>query len=80
LIELEVIPDHVHLLVEVDPQFGIHKLVNMINGRSLRLIRDEFPALRSRLSTHWTKSYFVSTVGGSPLTVVKQYIENQKRV
>jgi putative transposase len=80
LIELEVMPDHVHLLVEVDPQFGIHKLVKMIKGRSSRLIRDEFPALRSRLPTLWTNSYFVSTVGGSPLAVVKQYIENQKRV
>jgi putative transposase len=80
LIELEVMPDHVHLLVEVDPQFGIHKLVKTIKGRSSRLIRDEFPALRSRLPTLWTNSYFVSTVGGSPLAVVKQYIENQKRV
>jgi putative transposase len=80
LIELEVMPDHVHLLVEVDPQFGIHKLVKMIKGRSSRLIRAEFPALRSRLPTLWTNSYFVSTVGGSPLAVVKQYIENQKRV
>jgi putative transposase len=80
LIELEVMPDHVHLLVEVDPQFGIHKLVKMIKGRSSRLIRDEFPSLRSRLPTLWTNSYLVSTVGGSPLAVVKRYIENQKRV
>lgn len=80
LIELEVMPDHVHLLVEVDPQFGIHKLVKAIKGRSSRLLRDEFPPLRSRLPTLWTNSYFVSTVGGSPLAVVKQYIENQKRV
>ena len=80
LIELEVMPDHVHLLVQVEPQFGIHKLVKTIKGRSSRLIRDEFPALRSRLPTLWTNSYFVSSVGGSPLAVVKQYIENQKRV
>jgi putative transposase len=80
LIELEVMPDHVHLLVEVDPQFGIHKLVKAIKGRTSRLLRVEFPKLRSRLPTLWTNSYFVSTVGGSPLAVVKQYIENQKRV
>jgi putative transposase len=80
LIELEIMPDHVHLLVEVDPQFGIHKLVKMIKGRSSRLLRDEFPALRSRLPTLWTNSYFVSTVGGTPLAVVKRYIENQKHV
>jgi putative transposase len=80
LIELEVMSDHVHLLVEVDPQFGIHKLVKLAKGRSSRILRHEFPWLRSRLPTLWTNSYFVSTVGGSPLTVVKQYIENQKRV
>ncbi len=80
LIELEIMPEHVHLLVEVDPQFGIHKLVKMAKGRSSRLLRQEFPKLRSRLPTLWTNSCFVSTVGGSPLSVVKQYIENQKRV
>lgn len=80
LIEVEVMPDHVHLLVEVDPQFGIHKLVKLVKGRSSRVLRQEFPALKSRLPTLWTNSYFVSTVGGSPLSVVKQYIENQKRV
>jgi putative transposase len=80
LLNIEIMPDHVHLLVEVDPQFGIHKLVKLAKGRSSRLLRQEFPRLRSRLPTLWTNSYFVSTVGGSPLSVVKQYIENQKRV
>ena len=80
LIELEVMPDHVHLLVEVDPQFGIHKFVKLAKGRSSRFLRSEYPGLRSRLPTLWTHSYFVSTVGGSPLSVVKQYIETQKRV
>ncbi|MBP6015077.1 MAG: IS200/IS605 family transposase [Alphaproteobacteria bacterium] len=80
LIELEVMPDHVHLLVDVDPQFGIHRLVKMIKGRSSRLLRQEFPWLRSRLPTLWTNSYFVATVGGAPLKIVKQYIENQKSV
>ncbi len=70
----------VHLLVEVDPQFGIHKLVRKLKGRSSRLLRDEFRWLRSRLPTLWTNSYFVSTVGGAPLAVIKQYIEQQKRV
>jgi putative transposase len=79
LLNMEVMPDHVHLLVEVDPQFGIHKFVKLTKGRSSRLLRREFPRLRSRLPTLWTNSYFVSTLGGSPLSVVKQYIENQKR-
>jgi putative transposase len=79
LIKMEVLPDHVHLLVEVDPQYGIHRLVRSIKGRSSRVLRQEFPRLRSRLPTLWTNSYFVSTVGGAPLEVIKQYIEQQKR-
>ena len=78
VIELEIMPDHVHLLCEVDPQFGIHRLVRYIKGRSSRLLRQEFSWLRSRLPTLWTNSYFVSSIGGAPLTVIKQYIENQR--
>ena len=78
LIELETMPDHVHLLVECDPQYGIHRLVKQIKGRSSRLLRDEFPSLRSRLPTLWTNSYFVATVGGAPLEAVKQYVANQR--
>ncbi|WP_090633038.1 IS200/IS605 family transposase [Neobacillus massiliamazoniensis] len=80
IIELEVMPDHVHLLVEVDPQFGINKLVRHLKGVSSRILRKEFPWLKSRIPSLWTNSYFVSTVGGTTLDVVKQYIENQKGV
>jgi putative transposase len=67
VIELEVMPDHVHLLVEVDPQFGVHRFVKLAKGRSSRFLRAEFPWLRSRLPTLWTNSYAVLTVGGAPL-------------
>ena len=80
IIEMEVMPDHVHMLVEVDPQLGIHKVVKRIKGRSSHDLREEFPWLKRRLPSLWTNSYFVSTVGGAPLAIVKQYIENQKNV
>ena len=80
ILELEVMPDHVHLLIEVDPQFGIHRLIRLLKGRSSRILRQEFPWLKSRLPTLWTNAYFVSTVGGAPLAVIRQYIENQKNV
>ena len=80
IIEMEVMPDHVHMLVEVDPQLGIHKAVKRIKGRSSHDLREEFPWLRRRLPSLWTNSYFVSTVGGSPLASVKKYIEDQKGV
>ena len=78
VVELETMPDHVHLLVTCDPQFGIHRLVKQIKGRSSRLLRQEFPSLKSKLPTLWTNSYFVATVGGATLEVVKQYVENQR--
>lgn len=78
IVELETMPDHVHLLVTCDPQYGIHRLVKTIKGRSSRMLRQEFPSLRSRIPTLWTNSYFVATVGGATLEVVKRYVEDQR--
>lgn len=80
LIELEIMPDHVHLLVDIDPQFGIHNLIKRIKGRTSRLLRLEFPHLKTKLPTLLTNSYFVSTVGSAPLFIVKKYIESQKNL
>jgi len=77
---LEVMPDHVHLLVEVDPQYGVHRLVKALKGRSSRVLRQEFPQLHRRLPTLWTNAYFVATTGGAPLAAIKRYVENQKHV
>jgi putative transposase len=80
VLEMEVMPDHVHLLCEVDPQLGIHTFVKRVKGRSSRLLRQEFGELKSRLPTLWTHSYFVASVGGAPLAAIRQYIEDQKNV
>ncbi|WP_091640572.1 IS200/IS605 family transposase [Micromonospora pallida] len=69
-------PDHVHLLMVVDPQYGIHRLVKQIKGRSSRLLRHEFPHLKSRIPTLWTNSYFVA--GGATLEEAKTYVDNQR--
>ena len=78
IIEVETDQDHIHILAEVDPQYGVNKFVKILKGRTSKILRDEFPHLKKRLPTLWTNSYFVSTVGGTPLAVVKQYIENQQ--
>ena len=78
--EMEVMPDHVHMLVEVDPQLGIHKAVKRIKGRSSHDLREEFPWLKRRLPSLWTNSYFVSTVGEAPHATARRYIEDQKGV
>lgn len=80
IIEMEIMPDHVHLLIEVNPQLGIHKAVKLIKGRTSNILRQEFKWLRSRIPSLWTNSYFVSTIGGAPVSTIKQYIENQKNV
>lgn len=80
LLEAEAMPDHIHLLVSIDPQFGIHRLVRLLKRRSSRLLRQEFPSLRRRIPTLWTNSYFVATVGGAPLPIIKQYVSNQRHV
>lgn len=76
--EIETMPDHVHILVSVDPSYGIGKFARMAKGRTSRLLRQEFPSLRRRLPTLWTNSYFAATVGGAPLSIIKQYVANQR--
>ena len=78
IIGMEIMPDHVHLLLDVDPQYGVHKAIKLIKGRTSRILRNEFPKLKTKLPTLWTNSYFVSTVGGAPLDAVKKYVESQK--
>ncbi len=70
--------DHVHQLVEVDVSFGMSRLIRFLKGHSSRVLYQEAPTLRSRLPSLWTNSYFVSTVGGVPLSVTNAYVENEK--
>jgi putative transposase len=80
LIELEIMPDHVHLLVDINPSLGVSSFVSKAKGLSASLLRKEFPELKRKLPCLWTSSYFCATVGGAPLEIVKRYIENQKNV
>lgn len=79
MLEMEVMPDHIHMLVEVDPQYGVHKFIKQVKGKTSRFLRREFKYLTTKLPTLWSNSYFVSTVGGAPLNTIKKYIGNQKR-
>lgn len=79
IIEMEVMPDHVHLLIDCNPKFGICKCVCQLKDTSSRVLRSEFPELTTRLPSLWTRSSFISSVGATSLDVVKEYIENQER-
>lgn len=78
LLAAEVMPDHVHILIDVDPYWPVHRVVTNIKGYLSRILRDEFPKLKSRLPSLWTHGKFISTIGSVSLEVVKQYIDNQK--
>lgn len=78
ILEIEILPDHIHLLIEVDPQFGIHKAIKLLKGYTSKVLRSEFPFLRTKLPTLWTNSYFITTADSVSLETIKKYIENQK--
>ena len=80
VIELEIMTDHVHLLLDINPQIGVYKVIGNIKGYTSNILRKEFKHLRTRVPTLWTRSKFISSVGSVSLDVVKKYIENQKNV
>ena len=80
VIEMEVMPDHIHILIEIDPDYSVLDIVRHIKRKTARGIKDTFPYMEKRLPNIWTRSSFISSVGGAPLEMIKQYIENQKNV
>ncbi|TMR94515.1 IS200/IS605 family transposase [Nonomuraea basaltis] len=74
--------NHVHLLVDFPPKIALSKLVNSLKGVSSRRMRREFPELARhyyRANKLWSGSYFAGSVGGAPISVLRQYIEQQNR-
>ena len=78
--EMEVMPDHVHLFIKAGPTIPVHHIVNQLKGFSSVELRREFPALKSRLPSLWTRSYYVETIGHISEETVRRYIEDQKKV
>jgi putative transposase len=74
--------DHVHLLVEYPPKVAVSALVNSLKGVSARRLRSQFTGPVNRASMHghlWSPSYFAASCAGAPLSIVRQYIEQQRR-
>ncbi|MFF4350235.1 IS200/IS605 family transposase [Streptomyces sp. NPDC001530] len=74
--------DHVHLLVQYPPKVQLSKLVNSLKGVSARRLRQEYDSNVRRClwgGHFWSGSYFAGSCGGTPLSVVRQYIEQQQR-
>lgn len=82
LVEFNGETNHVHLLVNFPPKVALSKLVNSLKGVSSRRMRQEFPELVQhywRAQRLWSGSYFAGSVGGAPLSILRQYIEQQDR-
>lgn len=75
---MEVMPDHVHLFVEADPTRSVAEIVNRFKGPTSHCLREEFPHLRRKLPTLWSRSYFAATVGAVSEAAIRKYIESQK--
>jgi putative transposase len=75
---LEVMPDDVHLFLEANPTLCVAEIIDPLKGFTSHQLREEFPFLRSRLLTVWSRSYYAGSVGSVSEAVVRKYIENQK--
>src|ERR1700691_619449 len=81
LVEFDGEDDHVHLLVNYPPKAAVSRLVNSLKGVSSRMIRQKkYPAIRKKLwgEALWSPSYFAGSCGGAPISVIRQYIEQQR--
>jgi putative transposase len=81
LVEFDGEDDHVHLLVKYHPKVAVSTLVNSLKGVSSRMIRQKkYPSIRRKLwgGALWSPSYFAGSCGGAPISIIRQYIEQQQ--
>ena len=76
---LEVRPDHVHLFIETDPRWSVAQLARQFKAFTSHALREEFPHLRSRLPTLWSRSYFAGSCGAVTQATIRRYIAEQKK-
>lgn len=81
LVEFDGEHDPVHLLVNYHPKVAVSNLVNSLKGVSSRMIRQKkYPSIRNKLwgGALWSPSYFAGSCGGAPISIIRQYIEQQQ--
>lgn len=76
--KMEIMPDYVHLFVKTDPTSSPHWIVQQLKGYTSHELREEFPELKSRLPSLWTRSYYCESVGHISEATIKRYIEEQR--
>lgn len=75
---MEIMPDQVHIFVKANPVASPHWIVQQFKGYTSNILRKEFPELKSKLPTLWTRSYYCESVGHISEDTIKKYIEDQK--
>lgn len=78
IVELDVLPDHVHLFAKASPTASPDWIVQQLKGYTSHELRKEFGQLRTRLPTLWTRSYYVESCGHISEDTVRKYVEEQK--
>ena len=79
IVEFNGESDHVHLLISYLPKLSISVMVNALKGVSSRKYGQSGFPKPYRKTALWSPSYFVSSVGGAPIEVLKAYIQNQQK-
>ncbi|TDH47935.1 IS200/IS605 family transposase [Mycobacterium eburneum] len=77
IVASEVMPDHVHLFVQVGPTDAPASVVRAFKGRTARVLRAEFPPLRRFAKVLWSPSYYAASVGYVSEATVRRYIEHR---
>ena len=78
VLDLVVMSDHVHLFASFPPTLAINQIMYRLKGSTSHQLRKEFPHLKSRLPSLWTRSYYVGMAGNVSAATIERYIEEQK--
>lgn len=78
VLDLTIMPDHVHLFIKATPVLAPHFIVGQLKGYSSNILRKEFPAIKSKIPSLWTRSYYVESVGHISEETIRNYIKDQE--
>lgn len=76
---LETMPDHVHIFIKCGPTDSPNHIVSQLKGKTSFVLRKEFPYLKTRMPTLWSRSYYCESIGSISAPAVTKYIEMQKK-
>jgi len=78
--EMEIMPDHIHILIQINPRESVAKIVQRLKGASSKIVRDKYPELEEFLwgDSFWSDGYFAESVGSIDEEVIKRYIREQR--